>query len=650
MTVLRHELRPGLYLDSIVLMQLRATLAEEPGVLDAGAVMALAENLALLEASGLLPRLRAPPRPSDLLIVVKAETAAAGQAALARVDALLERERSGSSDEYRPRSLAAATRLLPAARWVWVSVPGRYAAAVAGEALELDRHVFLFSDNVPLEDEAALKREAWQRGLLVMGPDCGTAYVNGVGFGFANRVRRGPIGIVAASGTGLQVVSCGIHARGSGLSHAIGTGSRDLSAAVGGVTALQGLDLLARDPETRVIVLISKPPAAEVAGRLLEAARGTRKPVVVYFLGGSAAVDENAAVEGNPALSGKGLRLAGSLEDAADLAVEQAGTGRLPREPEIAGTVDADTPTVGVAEPDGGDASQPSMDLGQPPMDTGQPPAHPGCLRGLFAGGTLALEALYAARRFLEPGSLHSNLEVPGVRRLPDPEKSAGHAVLDLGADAFTLGRPHPMLDQELRIRRLRQEAADPEVGLLLLDVVLGDGAHPDPAAELASAIAQARKERALEIVAVVVGTEEDPQDMESQLVRLGEAGARTFRSVARAMEHVRRMLSVPRVPSAAPDSGSARREAGRVGGAETDGEPSGDLAPGLQSSFPELRETAVPVSLEALSTTVAAINVGAETFHRSLVERGVRALQVDWRPPAGGDERLAAILARLRS
>ncbi|NLF66394.1 MAG: hypothetical protein GX579_17510, partial [Chloroflexi bacterium] len=253
MAVTRHEVRSGAYFDSVVLMQLQKALAELPGVRDAGVVMATPANCELLTASGFaLETITA--GPDDLLIMVTADDEGTATGAIAQVDELLRRRRSADvAQSFRPRSLATAAQQLPAARWVLVSVPGRYAASVAKEALELGKHVFLYSDNVPLEDEVRLKQKAREKGLLLMGPDCGTAIVNGVGLGFANRVRRGPIGLVAASGTGLQAVAVAIHNQGGGVSQALGTGGRDLKAEVGGISTLQALDLLRRDPQTEVV-------------------------------------------------------------------------------------------------------------------------------------------------------------------------------------------------------------------------------------------------------------------------------------------------------------------------------------------------------------------------------------------------------------
>ena len=499
MSTLKTEVRPGAYLDSIVLMQLQAALAALPGIEDAGVVMATASNLAVLEANGLLPqKLRA--GSEDLVVALRGETAAAAEAALGQVDHLLARRRGEEGDEeYRPRSLTQAARQLPLARWVAVSVPGRYAARVSRQALAQGRNVFLYSDNVSLDEEVDLKRTARSLGLMVLGPDCGTAHLGGAGFGFANRVRRGAVGLVAASGTGLQAIASRVHELGEGISQAIGTGGRDLSEAVGGITALQALELLGRDPRTQVLVLVSKPPSPTVAGRLLAAARAAAKPVVVYFLG-----------QVPPTRHSEELTFAGSLEEAADLAVRQ-----------LAETFDPSTAELVL-----GEAGGPRR-----------------WLRALFSGGTLALEAALGLRFFLSP--LSSNLGLEGVFPSRDPARSHGHAILDLGADEYTVGRLHPMIDPDLRLRRLRQEAADPEVAVLLLDVVLGDGSHPDLASPLAPAIAEVRERGDVEVVVVVIGTDQDPQGADEQCARLEQAGARVFRGLSAALSFTAARLAV---------------------------------------------------------------------------------------------------------
>lgn len=562
MTCLACEVRPGAYADSIVLLQLQRALRALPGVTDAGVAMGTETNLALLEEGGLLTVDAGRAKPEDLVLAVRAGTEAEARAALERVDELMTRRSEGAVGEYRPRSLSAAARMLPEARWAAVSVPGAWAARVAREALELDRNVFLYSDNVSLADEVELKRLAAERGLLVMGPDCGTSLLAGVGLGFANRVRRGSIGLVAASGTGLQAVSVGIHRRGAGISHALGTGGRDLTGEVGGSTTMRALELLAADPGTEVIGLLSKPPAPEVAARLLRAARRSGKPTVVHFLGQP------------PASRRLGrIHFASSLDDAAGLAVDL------------------------LAESGAGSAREAAD---RSPDSTGG-----GYLRGLFAGGTLALQTQQTLLPFL--GEIHANAPVAGALHTSGTAASHGHVVLDLGADELTVGRLHPMLDQELRLRRLATEAQDPGVGVILLDVVLGDGAAPNPAAELAPTIAGIQRAEGPEVVVLLLGTEDDPQDLEDQLQQLERAGARVFVELREALEWVLDRLE---------------ERTGRA---------------------------VAPVSPGALTEPVSVLNVGLESFAASLAAQGAPTLQVDWRPPAGGDERLLGILEKMR-
>jgi FdrA protein len=441
---------------------------------------------------------------------------------------------------------------------VLISVAGRYAAGVAREALELDKHVFLYSDNVSLEEEIALKKTAREKGLLVMGPDCGTAIINGVGLGFANRVRRGPIGLVGASGTGLQAVTAHIHNLGGGISHAIGTGGRDLKSEVGAITAHQALDLLARDDETKVIVLISKPPSSEVATKLLSAAQSTGKPFVIDFIG----YPPPARKLGN-------LHFATSLSEAAELAIQLLVISN-------------------------------SGHRGQ------QLPITNYYLRGLFSGGTLAYETMLGLQATLSP--LYSNAPITNNQLLADSLHSESHTIIDLGDEFFMVGRLHPMIDNDLRIRRMKQEAADPEVGMILFDVVLGEGSHPDPASELSPAIKEIREQRVdVAFVAIVIGTVEDPQNLQAQVEQLKNAGVTVFRTATEAVEYVSLRFGMER-----------------------------------KNEF-------TSVDLEQLKQPFAAINVGLESFYESLTSQGAQAVHVDWRPPAGGNEKLAALLQKMK-
>jgi FdrA protein len=283
--ITKSEIRPGAYYDSVLLMQLQRNLAGLPGIDDAGVVMATPANKELLVDFNLLTEEGSSANPDDLLIVVRGENETDVDQAITQVDELIKKRRTASSQEFRPKSMDAAIGQLPDAKWVLISVPGKYAAGIAKEALENDKNVFLYSDNVSIEEEKELKTIGLDKGLLVMGPDCGTAIINGTGLGFANKVRQGNIGLVGASGTGIQAITSQVHNLGSGISQAIGTGGRDLKASIGAITAIQGLSLLANDDETKVIILVSKPPDSETAIKLLGAAKGIDKPIVVNFIG-----------------------------------------------------------------------------------------------------------------------------------------------------------------------------------------------------------------------------------------------------------------------------------------------------------------------------------------------------------------------------
>lgn len=506
---------PSAYYDSVTLMLVAKELLAMPGVQDAAVVMGTPANLALMRDAGLLTVQVQAATPNDLVVAVLAAGDGEAAAALAAVDGLLAAGKGGKQADGaapRPRSLRAAVRQAPDANLALISVAGRYAAREARLALAKGLHVMLFSDNVSLEDEIALKTLAGDQGLLCMGPDAGTAIINGVGLGFANAVPRGPIGIVSAAGTGLQSVSSDIARRGSGVSQAIGTGGRDLSEAVGGRTMLAGIAALQADPQTQVIVLVSKPPAESVTARVLEAAKASGKPVVVCFLGADPGVIERA-----------GLIPVSTLEQAAAVAVA------LARGEEWCSPIVAcdEAPLAWLAQ------ARAEAEKLQP----GQRFIH-----GLYSGGTFCYEAQLILRHL--PDGLFSNAPVhkPAAGQAA-PEEAVvhgQHVILDLGADEYTVGRLHPMLDPSLRNRAIVQTADDPEVAVLLLDVVLGYGAHPDPAGEASQAImaAKARAEAAgryLPVVAFVCGTEDDPQRLSEQEAKLQAAGALVTASNAQA-------------------------------------------------------------------------------------------------------------------
>lgn len=506
--IVRVHVEPNAYFDSVALMAVAAATNRRAGVDLAALVMGTSANLELLRDSGIWDDQLTEVGPNDLVVAVRAQDEETAIAAIQFALDELRRAtpvRQAAETSLVPRTLRGALRLAPQARIVAVSVPGPYAPIEAEEALRSGRHVFLFSDNVPIDEEVRLKRLASELGLLVMGPDCGTASIARLGLGFMNAVRRGPIGIVAAAGTGLQQVASLVDWFGSGISHGIGTGGRDLDERVGGLTMMAGLTALADDSTTEVIVAISKPPAPAVAQRVLDAAANCGKPVVVCFVGG--------AIEERP-----GVHMARDLTDAARLAVHLA-TGQSPAALDVPGVPEAQARLA---------------------AERSQLAPQQRFLRGLYSGGTLCDEAMTLLMPKL--GAIHSNIPLRPDLRLADPHRSAGHTFVDLGSDEFTVGRPHPMIDQTIRIERLRREAQDPTVAAIVLDVVLGYGATPDPAAELAPAIAEARERarqagRLLPVIVALVGTRADPQGFDRQRERLEAAGAIVVPSNAAAAE-----------------------------------------------------------------------------------------------------------------
>ena len=536
--VVFNEVRRGFYLDSVALMRLSADLATLPGVEDAVAMIGTPSNLEIMREAGLLAPAGEAAGPNDLVVAVRASDAAAAEAALSQAEDALERKSAPAEPgQWRPRTLDGALDGMANANLVLVSTPGACAAREARRALDRGLNVMLFSDNVPLESERALKARAHACGLIVMGSDCGTAYVAGTPLAFANVVPRGRIGVIAASGTGLQEVAVLLARAGAGISHGIGVGGRDLSDAVGGISTLDAIDLLAADAGTDHLILVSKPPGPWTARLVFERLAAADKPCTAVVFG--------------------------------------AGEGRI--EPPPAGPVLVPTLKAAVEHATGRPIA-PDYDAGVVARDVAarlEPGRH--VLRGLFCGGTLATEAhavLAAAGLHIASNaapSLRAGTDEPGIperedSRTPpmrhgadqpgmpgrradpvsparrgtnqpgippreggqDPPARSGtaapHTVIDFGADEYTVGRPHPMIDPALRTAKLREALADPEAAVVLLDVVLGLGAHPDPARPICDAILDANG-GAPAVVASVCGTGDDPQDYARQAAMLRDAG-----------------------------------------------------------------------------------------------------------------------------
>lgn len=553
---LHAKLIKGNFQDSVTLMLMSRDLSALPDVNRVAVMMGTPANKDVFRETGLWHEELAAAAPNDLCLVVDSDTddPALAETMAARVHEQLSELARGRRRAGYPvvRSWRRARQLLPDANVALISVAGHYAFEPARQALEDDCHVMMFSDNVSLEQELELKTLARGRGLLVMGPDCGTTILNGAPLAFSNRIPPGPVAVVGASGTGIQELTSQIARLGSGITHAIGLGGRDLSEGIGGISAGMALDFVARDDASRIIAFVSKPPAPAVEARILDVMQAIGKPVVALFLGRQPARRDLGDVH-----------LARTLDEAAALAVELA-------------RVDARASALPSVEGRG--------------------------ICGLYTGGTLAAEAAMLLAETLE---LTQDATHPDGYML----RAGGHRIIDLGDDAYTRGRPHPMIDPASRNEMIRGLAKDPGIGVLLLDVVLGFGAHPDPAGEAAREVLALREARGagspIVVIATLTGTADDPQDRDGQAARLKEAGIVIAESVRAAALLAVRALAAQRRSHEEP--------------------------PALLRANPVV------------------VNIGLRGFAEDLNANGIRVVHLQWEPAAGGNERLRRLVEQLQ-
>lgn len=576
--MLHTIIKENAYQDSVVLMLLTNKLNTIEGVNRVSIMMGTPANKDLFEGSGLRTPELEKASANDMALVVDTDNDEVVDTILTEIDEFLASQGAAEAEdtEETARTWDTALKLGKDANVALISVPGTYAALEAEKALDEGLHPFIFSDNVAIEDEVRLKKKAHEKGLLVMGPDCGTGIINGVPMAFTNIVRPGRISIIGASGTGIQEVTTIIDKLGAGVTNAIGTGGRDLSEEVGGITMLDSIAALEKDPDTDVIVVISKPPAKSVRDKVLGLLRTISKPAVTIFLGEK------------PTFNEKDLYHAYTLEEAAKIAVALLNGEEVKALDET-----VEKPAVSL---------KPEQTL----------------IKGYYSGGTLANEAgmLIADGLNLAEGLTHEEGFILN---------SAGHEVIDLGDDMYTQGKPHPMIDPEKRIEMIKKAGDNPETAIILLDVVLGYGAHDDMATELAPAIKEAKAAaqkdgRELVVLGTVVGTSADPQNLTRQKQILEEAGVIVCESNNKA---VRTALAI--LGHTINDEPKEVKEIANEAAVEVS-EPS-------------------EATLALLSQKPFVINVGLKSFAEAIEENNGKAVQFDWRPSAGGDVTLQKVL-----
>lgn len=499
-----YVIRTNQYYDSVFLMGVNKRLSQAEGVEQTAVLMGSEKNKVLLADIGIEGPEINHALPNDLIVAVIAKTAEIVKSVLDDLDNALSALDQGVSTSQL-HTLEDGLVKKPLANLVVLSIPGEYVYREAQKALEDNLNLFIFSSNVSLDEELKLKRFAAERRLLVMGPDCGTSILGGIGIGFANIVRKGTIGAIGPSGTGLQEFTTQIHNSGYGISHAIGTGSHDLSAEIGGITTIMALEALQEDPQTEVIAIIAKPPDRKVLEHLLERMKRGTKPVIGCFLGMS---DLNN-------FEINGVHGARTIDEAVKTAI-QITTGV------------EDLQKVGLTRQEREFAK----------MHRGNWSSEQRFLRGLFAGGTFC----YQSQQILGEAGLtvYSNAPLDPQHKLLRIEESREHTLIDMGDDDYTLGRPHPMIDSTMRNQRILSEGQDPTVAVILLDFILGFNSSKDPIGDLLESILttkQTRKEQGgeLTVVASICGTERDPQDLNLQREMLEDAGAIVFQSNASA-------------------------------------------------------------------------------------------------------------------
>ncbi|WP_059173888.1 acyl-CoA synthetase FdrA [Bacillus sp. FJAT-27445] len=571
------------YQDSVNLMLLTNKISTMDGINKVQIMMGTPANKDIFKSSGLYTEELEKAAANDMCLVIDTDLEEKIQEVLDEVDNYLNNQAiSSSKEEFESvRTWDKALKALPSANIALISTPGQYAAEEAEKALDNDLHVLIFSDNVSIEDERRLKEKAHEKGLLVMGPDCGTEILSGVPLAFANVVKQGNIGLVGASGTGIQEVTVQIDRLGGGVTHAIGTGGRDLSDKIGAITMIDAIKGLEAHKQTEVIGIVSKPPAKEVRDQVVELLQSLSKPVVAIFLG-----EEPHNHEGN-------IYYANTLEETAAIAVDLAkGNPVKGNYNKLVGEV-------------------PAVDL-KPEQKT---------IKGLYSGGTLGYEAATLISRGL-------GLSKDGSHEEGYLLKANGFEVADLGDDMYTQGKPHPMIDPDTRIKFFQKAAEDESTAIILFDVVLGYGSHDDMAGALIPGIqkiqSNARENgKNIYFVATVCGTEQDPQNIQEQKSKLEQAGVILRDSNNQAIRTALAILDV-------------RIE-----------EKDKELVSGKAAAKAEINVSSAIEKL--LNEKPNVVNVGLKKFTSAITENGGRAVQFDWRPVAGGNERMRKVLSVLR-
>jgi len=476
------------------------------GIIEASVIMATSTNKGILIRLGFPPSVIQEAKESDIIIAVRAQNQDSLDLAIQKANEMLESPEkisAGNEENSRLTDLDSALNMMPDANLVLLSIPGEHVKDISLKLIERGIHQQIFSDHVPIEDELEIKLQAVKNGVLILGPGSGTSIINGKGIGFSNVVKEGPVGVVAAAGTGLQEVITLLDHCGIGVKQGLGVGGSDPKEKIGGLMMLEGIKLLEKDPDIDVIGIVSKPPSASIQEKIINyISQDAKKKYVVAFIGGRQFQDDRT--------KGRIIQV-GSLASAVLAFAKHVGNEQF---------MNAKAKTR-ISQND----LFKMLEKEWIKLRDSQK-----YIRALYTGGTFTYEAQVILSGIL-PGPIYSNAPILDIREMASSLTSEANSIVDLGEEEFTQGRPHPMIDPTIRKLRILEEAKDPEVGVLLMDFVLGYGSHPDPVGAALREIKEAkdiaaRDGRYLSVISHVCGATGDPQGYDSSIGKLQLAGS----------------------------------------------------------------------------------------------------------------------------
>ena len=533
-------IKPNFYRDSLQLMKISEKLRQSSGVSEASIVMATETNKGVLIRLGFSPSLIEQANESDMIIAVRAKDQLSIDLVSEQIGKLFEspevEDRLESRDHEKTTDLDLALRKMPGTNLVLLSIPGEYVKDISYKLIEQGIHQQIFSDHVPVEDELKIKKQAVTKGVLILGPGAGTSIINGKGIGFSNTISVGPVGIVAAAGTGLQEVACLLDQCGIGVKHGLGVGGNDPKDKIGGIMMLECMKILEKDDDIKVIATISKPPSSSVEQKIMEyvIGKGTKK-YVLAFIGGQ------LTTAGKRQQQSQTENLHSKTSSSASTTISSGGSTATTadRQTGIVKVNSLASCVLAIANALGNQRLQraisqlyiqPQELVNLLQREWSKLQSNQKYIRGLYTGGTFTYEAQVILRDIIDIEQIHSNAAIEQITKLQDSYKSEKHSIMDLGEEEFTMGRPHPMIDPTIRKLRILEEVKDPEVAVVLLDFVLGYGSNPDPVGaiidELQMAKVIANKEgRYLPVITHVCGTKNDIQGYERSISKLHSVG-----------------------------------------------------------------------------------------------------------------------------